>query len=86
MGIATIMDAKYVLLIATGKNKAQAVNDMVNGPLSASCPASILQMHKNAIVIIDNDAASLLANKDYFTWVSQQNHEINQAFGHFPDL
>ncbi|ALS34725.1 hypothetical protein PTRA_b0207 [Pseudoalteromonas translucida KMM 520] len=43
-------------------------------------------MHKNAIVMIDNDAASLLANKDYFTWVSQQNHEINQAFGHFPDL
>uniref|UniRef100_UPI0035691897 glucosamine-6-phosphate deaminase n=1 Tax=Pseudoalteromonas sp. TaxID=53249 RepID=UPI0035691897 len=86
MGIATIMDAKYVLLLATGKNKAQAVNEMINGPISASCPASILQMHKNAIVMLDNDAASLLANKDYFNWVGQQNNQINQAYGHFPDL
>jgi glucosamine-6-phosphate deaminase len=86
MGIATIMDAKYVLLLATGKHKARAVNTMINGPVAASCPASILQMHKNAIVMLDNDAASLLANKDDFNWVSQQNQAISQAYGHFPDL
>ena len=86
MGIATIMEAKYVLLIATGKNKAQAIQDMVNGPLSASCPASILQMHQNAIIMVDNEAASLLENKEYFTWVSQQNQEINDSYGYFPGL
>ena len=86
MGIATIMEAKYVLLIATGKNKAQAIQDMVNGPLSASCPASILQMHQNAIIMVDNEAASLLENKEYFTWVSQQNQEINDSYGYFPNL
>ena len=86
MGIATIMDAKYVLLLATGKNKAQAVNDMINGPISARCPASTLQMHKNAIVMLDHDAASLLANKDDFNWVSQQNAKINDSYGYFPDL
>lgn len=86
MGIATIMQAKYILLIATGENKAHAVNNMINGPLSASCPASILQMHKNAIVMVDREAASQLDNKDYFTWVSLQNHIINETYGLFPDL
>lgn len=62
-GIGTIMKAKTLLLIATGANKAQAVKDMLEGPIDVNCPASILQKHPNAIVIIDEPAASLLNNK-----------------------
>ncbi|MDO5440443.1 MAG: 6-phosphogluconolactonase, partial [Erysipelotrichaceae bacterium] len=59
-GIGTIMKAKTLLLIATGANKAQAVKDMMEGPIDEKCPASILQKHPNAIVIVDEPAASLL--------------------------
>ena len=59
-GIGTIMTAKNILLIATGANKAQAVKDMISGPIDVSCPASILQKHDNVTVIVDEAAASLL--------------------------
>ena len=59
-GIGTIMKAKTLLLIATGANKAQAVKDMMEGPIDEKCPASVLQKHPNAIVIVDEPAASLL--------------------------
>ena len=65
MGIATILDARYVLLMATGENKSQAVKEMVAGPLSAMCPASALQMHENAIVFLDKAAASNLEDQEY---------------------
>lgn len=60
MGIADIMSAKQVLLVASGLNKAQAVKAMVQGEVSEDCPASILQRHANATVILDRLAASLL--------------------------
>lgn len=66
MGTGTILDAQELLLIATGQEKAIAVRDMVEGPVSASCPASFLQVHPNANVILDEAAASLLARKSYW--------------------
>jgi glucosamine-6-phosphate deaminase len=83
MGIATIMDARYVLLMATGKNKALAIKDMVSGPVSASCPASILQMHENAVILLDKDAASALDDHDYYQWADQQNRKLNTEFGFY---
>lgn len=59
-GIGTIMKAKNIMLIATGANKAQAVKDMVEGPVDESCPASILQKHDHVVLIVDEAAASLL--------------------------
>ena len=59
-GIGTIMKAKNILLIATGANKAQAVKDMIEGPIDEACPASILQKHENVVVIVDEAAAALL--------------------------
>jgi len=47
-------------VIASGKNKAQAVYNMVKGPVAESCPASVLQNHKDVVVVVDKDAASLL--------------------------
>lgn len=61
MGIGTIMRAKEIVLIAVGKNKAEAVKAMVQGPVDPKCPASILQFHPNATIFLDEEAASLLA-------------------------
>ena len=54
------MNAKCVVLIATGKAKAQAVRDAVKGDMDPQVQASILRGHKNAIFLVDKDAASLL--------------------------
>ena len=60
MGIKNIMNAKKILVIASGKNKAQAVYNMVKGPVAESSPASVLQNHEDVVVVVDKDAASLL--------------------------
>ena len=57
-GLASIMRAKKILLIATGANKADAVYGMIKGAKSEECPASILQDHADVTVILDKDAAS----------------------------
>jgi glucosamine-6-phosphate deaminase len=59
-GIGTIMEARSILLLATGESKASAVASMVEGPVSSDCPASILQRHPQATLIMDPAAASLL--------------------------
>lgn len=86
MGIGTIMDARYVILMATGEHKAEAVKQMVNGSVSASCPASVLQMHPNTIILLDQGAASALDQRTYFDWAHQQNSKIHQKFGYFHQL
>ncbi len=60
MGIKTIMMSSKILLLAYGKNKAEAVKALVNGPISPSLPASILQLHRDVTLIIDEEAGSLL--------------------------
>ena len=60
MGIKNIMQAKSVIIIASGKNKAEAVRGMVKGKIDVSLPASVLQLHPFVTVIVDKDAASLL--------------------------
>ncbi|MGB5165100.1 MAG: glucosamine-6-phosphate deaminase [Woeseiaceae bacterium] len=72
MGIGTIMDARHVLLLATGASKAEAVRQAIEGPVAAMCPASMLQMHQAATVLLDSDAAAKLELRDYFKWVAEQ--------------
>ena len=60
MGIADILSAERIVLLASGVNKAQAVRDMVQGKVTVDCPASVLQRHKNVTVILDEAATSLL--------------------------
>lgn len=66
MGLGTIMEAKETILIAFGKNKAKAVRDMIEGPVSSFCPASILQFHQKAIILLDEEASSELSRKEFF--------------------
>lgn len=65
-GLGTIMEARTVVLVAMGENKARAVRDMVEGPVAAVCPGSVLQFHRTAVVVVDEAAASLLEHADYF--------------------
>lgn len=60
MGIADIMDAKKIVLIACGERKAEAVKGLVEGPVSEDLPASVLQNHPDAVIVVDEAAASLL--------------------------
>jgi len=60
MGIGTIMEAQEIILLASGKNKADALKKTVEGPITAMCPASALQLHRKATIIADEEAASLL--------------------------
>ena len=69
MGIGTIMEARVNLLLAFGDNKAEAVAEAVEGPISAMNPASVLQLHRTAIFCIDEPAASTLKRADYYRWV-----------------
>lgn len=61
MGIGSIMQAKAILLIASGANKAEAIKWLVEGEVSEELPASALRNHPNVTIVIDEDAASLLS-------------------------
>ena len=65
-GIGTILRARSVVLVATGESKAAAVAAMAEGPLGAFCPASALQLHERATVVLDEAAASRLRDREYY--------------------
>jgi len=65
-GLGTVLDARRLVLVASGPGKAAAVAAALEGPLSASCPASVLQWHADATVVLDEAAASGLRNRDYY--------------------
>jgi glucosamine-6-phosphate deaminase len=60
MGVGTIMEAHGLLLMASGPEKADAVEETVEGPVTAQYPATIVQMHRFATILIDREAASKL--------------------------
>jgi len=70
MGVGTIMDAKEILLLATGRGKAEALRAAVEGPITAQCPASIVQLHRKVFIVLDKDAASKLAGSYPDSWHS----------------
>ena len=75
MGVGTIMQSRMCLLLAFGEKKAKAVTKMVEGPVTSMVPASILQMHPQAKIFLDESAASQLEKREYYQWV----------FDHKPD-
>ena len=73
-GLATIMAARHVVLLATGRGKAEAVHHLVEGSVSAMWPASALQLHPHVTVVVDEGAASRLQLAGYY----------RQAYEHKP--
>jgi len=79
MGVGTILDARQVVLVASGKPKAQAIADAVEGPISSMCTASALQLHPEVTVVADEDAASLLKRREYYDWVRNNKRQIHEV-------
>jgi glucosamine-6-phosphate deaminase len=65
MGIKNIMYSKKIILIASGKNKADVINKAINDEITEELPASILQLHPDLTLVIDEDAASMIDNLDF---------------------
>ena len=65
-GLGTILDARHLVLMATGAGKADAVAALVEGPVTSMCPASVLQLHRYATVVVDEEAAAGLTLTDYY--------------------
>jgi glucosamine-6-phosphate deaminase len=70
-GLGTILEAREVLLVAQGAAKADAVARAVEGPVSSMCPASVLQLHPRATLVIDEEAAQGLTLRDYYRYVQE---------------
>jgi len=69
MGIGSIMDAREVLLLGFGAGKADALAAAIEGPVSAQVPASVLQLHPKAHVLLDEGSASKLQRSEYYRYV-----------------
>jgi glucosamine-6-phosphate deaminase len=76
MGIGTVMEAKIIILLASGKGKSDAIKSCVEGAVTASVPASALQLHPRVKILVDEEASSLLTNKDYFRWVFKNKGRV----------
>ncbi|OZY86340.1 glucosamine-6-phosphate deaminase [Cellvibrio mixtus] len=81
MGIGTILESKKVVLLATGENKAEAIKATVEGPLTAACPASALQLHEQVVLVIDEAAASHLSDVDFYKHIEAENQKLLERLG-----
>lgn len=81
MGIATILEARALLVLATGAAKAAAVAAALEGPLAASCPASAIQLHPDATVVLDPAAAGDLRLTDYYALVDEARRCLTNRRG-----
>ena len=75
MGVGTILEARELLLLATGSAKAAILAKAVEGPITAMISASAVQLHPRCKVIVDEAAASALTQRDYYDWVFQNEPE-----------
>ncbi|MEO8495347.1 MAG: glucosamine-6-phosphate deaminase [Planctomycetota bacterium] len=69
MGVGTILESRQCLLLAMGQGKASAIRSTVEGPVTAQVTASALQLHRDVIVIVDQDAGGWLSRRDYYAEV-----------------
>ena len=60
LGIAEIMSAQRIVMVATGAAKSSAIAEMINGPQSSNCPASLLRPHTDIKLFLDRAAAKNL--------------------------
>ncbi|MEI7437012.1 MAG: glucosamine-6-phosphate deaminase [bacterium] len=69
MGVGTILDARTIILLVSGKAKAEILAKAVEGPITAMVSASALQLHSKCRVVVDEDAAVKLQAQDYYRWI-----------------
>src|SRR6266849_19082 len=66
MGIGTILQARRILLLASGSSKAAAIAKAIEGPVTASVTASALQLHADVTFLVDQEAGALLKQQEYY--------------------
>ena len=69
MGVGTILEARSLVLVANGENKADAIAKTIEGPVTSMITASALQLHEDARIFIDEAAASRLQMREYYDWI-----------------
>lgn len=72
MGVGTILEARRLVLVASGTAKAHAIAQAVEGPVTSMVTASALQLHQDATVIVDEEAASELEMRDYYEFIYEK--------------
>lgn len=75
MGIGTILDAKRILLLAAGEEKAEILAKAVEGPVTAMISATALQLHPATTIIVDEEAAGRLQGVEYYRWLFENEPE-----------
>lgn len=78
MGVGTILESRRCLLLATGQAKARAIAATVEGPITAQVTASALQLHREVIAVIDEEAAGLLQRRDYYLEVEAAESRLGK--------
>jgi len=73
MGVGTILESRRCLLLACGAAKAQAIAATIEGPVTAQITASALQLHRDVVCVIDEEAASALVRREYYRQVEEAN-------------
>lgn len=76
MGVGTILEARRIVLVASGEAKAEPIARCIEGPVTAQVTASALQLHRDVVIVIDEAAASQLQHADYYRWVYAQKSRI----------
>ena len=71
MGVGTILDARNVLMLVTGREKAEILAAAVEGPVTSMISATALQLHPRAVVVADEEAGALLKGREYYDWIFQ---------------
>jgi glucosamine-6-phosphate deaminase len=77
-GLGTILRARHLVLLAFGEGKAEALAAAVEGPVTASMPASAIQLHAHVTVVVDEAAASKLKHSDYYRWAQANSPDWQQ--------
>ncbi len=75
MGVGTILEARKLIMLATGESKAAVLEKAVEGPITSMVTASAIQLHANCTVVVDEAAAGRLQAKDYYRWIFENEPE-----------
>ena len=73
MGVGTILEARRLVFLATGSEKANIVAKAIEGPVTSMISATAMQFHENVVAILDKDAAAKLANQAEYKWSFQHD-------------
>jgi glucosamine-6-phosphate deaminase len=85
MGVGTILESRQCLLLAAGSHKAKAIRETIEGPITAQITASALQLHRDVIAILDEEAARLLERREYYLEVERSQAALQAGqFGRQP--